>query len=92
MRYHPMSFPYPVLLANESNGKYPCNWEMHGEGSGLLKNFLKEPTFCLEGYLVCSIGEASPETLRKLILSQGYNHPVPYIPQTKDLLVFTAPL
>lgn len=37
----------------------------------LSKNFWKEHTFWSDGYFVCSIGEASPETVRQYILSQG---------------------
>lgn len=39
--------------------------------SFLLKHFWKEHTFWSDGYFVCSIGEASPETVRQYILSQG---------------------
>ena len=35
----------------------------------LSKNFWKEHTFWSDGYFVCSIGEASPETVRQYILS-----------------------
>lgn len=31
----------------------------------------KEKTFWTDGYFVCSIGEANPETLRKYIQNQG---------------------
>jgi len=37
----------------------------------LSKNFWKEHTFWSDGYFVYSIGEASPETVRQYILSQG---------------------
>ena len=37
----------------------------------LLKNFWNERTFWSDGYFVCSIGEASPDTIREYILSQG---------------------
>lgn len=37
----------------------------------LSKNFWKEHTFWSDGYFVCSIGEASPDTIRQYILSQG---------------------
>ncbi|HEX5553656.1 MAG TPA: IS200/IS605 family transposase, partial [Chitinophagaceae bacterium] len=37
----------------------------------LSANFWKENTFWSDGYFVCSIGEASPETVRHYILSQG---------------------
>ena len=37
----------------------------------LSKNFWKEHTFWSDGYFVCSIGEASPDTVRQYILSQG---------------------
>ncbi|MBD1429590.1 transposase, partial [Sphingobacterium sp. DN04309] len=30
-----------------------------------------EHTFCSDGYFVCSIGEASPDTIREYILNQG---------------------
>lgn len=44
-------------------------WKMHK--NILSKNFWKEHTFWSDGYFVCSIGEASPETVRQYILSQG---------------------
>lgn len=37
----------------------------------LSKNFWKEHTFWSDGYFVCSIGEASPDTIRQYILSPG---------------------
>jgi len=44
-------------------------WKLHK--NILSKNFWKEHTFWSDGYFVCSIGEASPETVRQYILSQG---------------------
>lgn len=37
----------------------------------LHKSFWNERTFWSDGYFVCSIGEASPDTVKKYILSQG---------------------
>jgi putative transposase len=37
----------------------------------LFKHFWKEHTFWSDGYFVCSIGEASPDTIREYILNQG---------------------
>ena len=37
----------------------------------LSKQFWRKRTFWSDGYFVCSIGEASPETIRQYILSQG---------------------
>ena len=37
----------------------------------LTKQFWKEHTFCIDGYFVCSIGEANPNTVRKYIENQG---------------------
>ncbi len=37
----------------------------------LRRHFWKEHTFWSDGYFVCSIGEASPETVRKYIENQG---------------------
>lgn len=37
----------------------------------LSKEFWKERTFWSDGYFVCSIGEASSDTIRKYIESQG---------------------
>lgn len=37
----------------------------------LKKEFWKEHTFWSDGYFVCSIGEANPETIRKYIENQG---------------------
>ena len=42
--------------------RYP-NWLRH--------HFWKELTFWSDGYFVCSIGEASPETVRRYIENQG---------------------
>ena len=44
-------------------------WKLHK--NILSKNFWKEHTFWSDGYFVCSIGEASPDTVRQCILSQG---------------------
>ena len=37
----------------------------------LSKQFCKECTFWSDGYFVCSIGEANPNTVRKYIENQG---------------------
>jgi len=37
----------------------------------LKQHFWKENTFWTDGYFVCSVGEASPETIRKYIQNQG---------------------
>lgn len=39
--------------------------------SFLRQHFWKEHTFWSDGYFACSIGEASPETIREYIESQG---------------------
>jgi len=39
--------------------------------SYLQKHFWKEKTFWTDGYFVCSIGEANPETIRNYIKNQG---------------------
>jgi len=44
-------------------------WELHKEY--LKKHFWKEKTFWTDGYFVCSIGEASPETIQNYIRNQG---------------------
>lgn len=44
-------------------------WNRHPEW--LCKHFWKERTFWSDGYFVCSIGEASPETVRRYIENQG---------------------
>ena len=44
-------------------------WKLHK--SVLSMYFWKEHPFWSDGYFVCSIGEASPETVRQYILSQG---------------------
>ncbi|MBX2934832.1 MAG: IS200/IS605 family transposase [Ferruginibacter sp.] len=44
-------------------------WKLHK--NILSKNFWKEHTFWSDGYFVCSIGEASPDTIREYILNQG---------------------
>ena len=43
-------------------------WNRHPEW--LCKHFWKERTFWSDGYFVCSIGEASPETVRRYIENQ----------------------
>jgi len=43
-------------------------WQKHN--SILSKNFWKEHTFRSDGYFVCLIGKASPDTIRQFILSQ----------------------
>ena len=37
----------------------------------LGQHFWKENTFWTDGYFVCSVGEASPETIRQYIQNQG---------------------
>lgn len=44
-------------------------WE--GHGGYLKKQFWNERTFWSDGFFACSIGEASDETIRKYIKSQG---------------------
>lgn len=44
-------------------------WEKHAHF--LSKHFWREHTFWSDGYFVCSIGEAAPDTIRQYILSQG---------------------
>ena len=44
-------------------------WERYP--TRLRHHFWKEHTFWSDGYFVCSIGEASPETVRRYIENQG---------------------
>lgn len=44
-------------------------WNLHQ--NYLQKHFWKEKTFWTDGYFVCSVGEASPETIRNYIKNQG---------------------
>jgi putative transposase len=44
-------------------------WQKHKKV--LSKKFWKEHTLGSDGYFACSIGEASPDTVRQYILSQG---------------------
>ena len=44
-------------------------WKEHGDY--LSKHFWKEHTFWGDGYFACSIGESSPETIRKYVENQG---------------------
>ncbi len=44
-------------------------WQKHP--ISLSKQFWRKRTFWSSGYFVCSIGEASPDTIRQYILSQG---------------------
>ena len=43
-------------------------WNIHQEF--LQKHLWREKTFWTDGYFVCSVGEASPETIRKYIQNQ----------------------
>jgi len=43
-------------------------WKLHQEF--LHKHFWKEKTFWTDGYFVCSVGVASPETIRNYIKNQ----------------------
>lgn len=44
-------------------------WEKHS--AYLQKHFWKEKTFWSDGYFICSVGEANPETICNYILNQG---------------------
>jgi putative transposase len=44
-------------------------WKLHW--NFLRHHFWKERTFWSDGYFVCSIGEANPDTIRKYIEDQG---------------------
>jgi len=44
-------------------------WQKHAES--LTKQFWSKQIFWSDGYFVCSIGEASPNTIKQYILSQG---------------------
>lgn len=44
-------------------------WSLHQ--NYLQKHFWKEKTFWTDGYFVCSVGEASPETIANYIKNQG---------------------
>jgi putative transposase len=44
-------------------------WKLHW--NILRRSFWKENTFWSDGYFVCSIGEASPDIIRKYIENQG---------------------
>jgi len=57
--------------------------------SFLSKHFWKEHSFRSDGYFVCSIVQASPDTIRVYILWSGI---VAYIPQDKDLWVLRSVL
>jgi len=44
-------------------------WKLHY--NYLIRHFWKEKTFWSDGYFVCSIGDANPNTIRKYIENQG---------------------
>lgn len=44
-------------------------WKFHN--NYLQKYFWKEKTFWTDGYFVCSVGEANPETIQNYISNQG---------------------
>ena len=44
-------------------------WQLHS--ASLRKQYWYQQIFWSDGYFVCSIGEASPDTIREYILSQG---------------------
>lgn len=43
-------------------------WKLY---PSLVNHYWKQKIFWSDGYFVCSIGEASPDTIRQYILSQG---------------------
>lgn len=44
-------------------------WKLHQ--NALKRHFWREKTFWSDGYFVCSIGEANPDTIRRYIETQG---------------------
>ena len=59
-----------ALIVRRLKQESTCQlWQLHG--STLRKQYWYPHLFWSDGYFVCSIGEASPETIRKYILSQG---------------------
>ena len=44
-------------------------WQLHS--ASLRKEYWYQQLFWSDGYFVCSIGEASPDTIREYILNQG---------------------
>lgn len=54
-----------IIRYIESNSDFEINQNC------LRKHFWKEKTFWTDGYFVCSVGEASPQTIRNYIINQG---------------------
>ena len=60
-------------------------WQRHEKA--LEKQFWKERTFWSDGYFCCTIGNASQETIRQYIESQGSG--AAFIHEAEDLVVFS---
>ena len=51
--------------------KQETNWRLWENFPLLKRQFWREKTFWSDGYFVCSVGNASAETIRKYIQEQG---------------------
>ena len=69
-------------LKQESTNKI---WQLYEKD--LQNEFWKEHTFWSDGYFVCSIGNASINTVKNILNSKEIN-PVQSISETKDFRVF----
>ena len=60
------------VLEMVGNFKSISTFRIYKKHRAFLKgHFWKENTFWSDGYFTCSIGEASPETIKKYIETQG---------------------
>jgi putative transposase len=63
----PKLSPLQILRRLKQESTYRI-WQNHSE---LRRHFWKEKTFWSDGYFCCSVGNASIETVREYIESQG---------------------
>ena len=64
--------PTKSVLEMVGNFKSISTFRIYKKHRAFLKgHFWKENTFWSDGYFTCSIGEASPETIKKYIETQG---------------------
>ena len=66
---YPPHISVTSIVRKLKQGSTVFAWNLHG---GMLrKYFWREKTLWSDGYFVCSIGETSPNTVRKYIRQQG---------------------
>ena len=68
IRYIPRWSIAPIVRRLKQQSTWHI-WQLHA--TALRKQFWYQHILWSDGYFVCSIGEASPDTIRQYILSQG---------------------